>query len=434
MKNPVIKLFLVLAVAIATQSSCTKATEEEAVKEAPKERSNFHATLDEKDWDADRNYGLVINGRLHLYAFSQQDGSSIEIDLSGTALQTHEIKKGSATKMYYRTWDTYDSEVEEQYAGQLTITKHDIQNNLISGTFSVSLRSQYNGLVIKVKEGVFTDVAYFDSIPVEGTELLVGLYKSGLTSGVVSLIRNKYSDSLQVQMLAKTDWFMAYHGATLNATGDQYLFMEDGTETKLLNLNSGTTTASYMAPEERFTPEYIGSKAYALSVVGPSLAKIVEFNVNTGETIQIIDTISVRYDYNSACTDGTYLYYRTGTDSLFKVNPVTKKTKGYRAPSGIYMGLDFISPNKFYTVKHVTVDNVDHNYLEIWTITNDSLITATKVIELQITEMLYNSGRYNKTLQKYIFLNNSKIEEIDLEKTTSKLSSFTGQITGVTTR
>jgi len=444
MKKNVCYLIAILIGSLAVLSSCQKKSgdDEEVVRPTPRDRGNFYVDIDTTEYDGVRNYGLFLNGRLHLFAFSSTGDSAFQFNLSSTALKSHSIDLNSSTQVVFDPdgefeedkMETYefDSKVDPSRAGNITITKFDPVNGLISGTFSVQLRNVRSGQILHLTNGVFTDVPCLDSIPVVGPELFSALYQSGSGRGVASYIRNKYTDEIQIVPTGSANWLNAYRGATVNATGTQYLYIDADGSGALMDLQTKLTVSNFTSSGGLFTPQFLNNKIYGLVSIGFGLAEVTEFDATTGLLGSVIDTVSAAFEFASASTDGINLYYRT-SDSLFQVNPVTKKAKGFELPNsnGEYLGLHYLSFNNFYVVHHlVDGDQKDHNYLELWTISGKK-ISAAVVVELKLSTPTLHLSAYNPERKMFYYSNGLNLEEVNIAAKTSKLDDLPVGIAGM---
>ena len=429
--------FLVTALlgCLVVLNSCQKKdSEETATRAEPRNRGNFYADLDTNEYDCLNAYGILDSGRLHIKAMSVTGDSLFDINLAGTALKSYPIDLNSSTEVLFDKGsnEPYDGRVNPSKGGSITITKFDTLHRVISGNFSFQLRNQYSGETINVTKGIFTDVPYYDTVPLEGPEIFTGLYTS-LTdpnfSGVAKFIKNKFTNDIQVGMLASTTWQNGFRGASLNASKSKFVFMELDNTGKLTDIQTDDELSSFSSSDQVFAPQFLNDKIYALVSIGGDLAKVVEFNPITGFSVQNIDTITMTSDRIPSCTDGVNVFY-ISDDSLFQVTPGTKKTISYRLPvkGVVYMGLDYLSLNTFYTIRHVLDGSTAHNYLELWTTKADKTISSTVIKELQLSALSFNVCTYNRTLNKYYFFDGVSIEEIDIAQRSSTLYPFNGRI------
>lgn len=159
-----------LALVTVLFSSCKKDPPATVTPSAP--RSNFHATIGNKNWDSQLSYASIDSGKVSIYG-TTLEGKALNLEIAGVAVKTYKVNQFTPSSASYVDSNeiavkNYDSKVEDQYSGNITITKFDEVKKTISGTFSLVLRNTTDQRLLSVEDGVFSEISYLgfvDTLP-----------------------------------------------------------------------------------------------------------------------------------------------------------------------------------------------------------------------------------------------------------------------------
>ncbi|MES2627462.1 MAG: DUF6252 family protein [Bacteroidota bacterium] len=364
----VIRVALVLIVIVSCKKE--KETEQPPPVQPVVEKGNASARIANKTWIATTAYARITDGKFMIH-LSSTDGRSIDFTLKSTQQTQFTFNKfQTVNSVVYKSEDekTYNSQVELEYSGELTVSAYNNFDQTLTGTFSVILANTKDQRLITIEDGRFDQIPVIDQ---PFPEIRVyGLYQAN------SLARVQFSDILinafgkaEVKPLGKTFALTGYEAANYSVyTGTSGLYCfgdEKGNQFLSVNTSGNGELMNWFKPQA--APVLYNREVYAVAANGGDTAYVCRIDAGTGNTKDTLANFkgvsgaltSTRW---SSAQDGSNVFFLTGT-TLAKYQPANKSVSVYSLNPSFLSGLDYdgleaVSGNELLAFKKYQNDSL----------------------------------------------------------------------------
>lgn len=393
--------------------SCKK--EEPKVSAPTVARSNFHATIGNKPWDAKTAYAMVEDGRIKVYGISA-DGKTLQFDLAGTTAIKYKVNEFQQTKVLYSadSAKNYDGKVPLEYSGEIVVSSYDLVKKTLSGSFNLVLEETVDKRLLGVEDGVFTDVPIVSNTFEEIS--LMALYK--LDDGANTIVVRADINALgelnlnELKDLGQLNIYLA----------GNYSFYESNSNTYGYGDPEGELFLSYQNGDYQLRNDWFFAQAAPITLNGncysiavkygsPDRAFIRRLHLLTGDTLETLINFPLsgtrfEWERNSSCQDGKNIYFLS-YHTIEKYDPNTGARKSINLNPQATLNLNFNGIEAMMEDQVLAIRSVDEKACTLTKITTSgSLPAITDLISFEVPSCLgcqYNSA-YNKSTNVYYLL------------------------------
>lgn len=101
---------------------------------------------------------MVPNFLTSIFAIDTTETNSIAISFNKTEIGTYEFGIGNSGATYKKYDANGDATIYYAVDGKIVITKYDLVNHLLSGTFVMTAINDLSGEVVEITDGVINDI------------------------------------------------------------------------------------------------------------------------------------------------------------------------------------------------------------------------------------------------------------------------------------